>query len=202
MSINFPFGMLFVDPRTNQRLPGAQLSFFISTGSPTTPAPVYQDAALTIPFTQPIVADVNGNFAPVYLDPIGHPNLGVQLANSVGVPQWFVPSYFVPLAITTDSTPLRYDAALNLVIPIPTTNTQPLVINNNNSGLALRLIGTSTPATNSAPVPIWKIGNASVGGQAASFAPINNKPGVVNSTPAKWLPISFGGTTYYTPCFN
>lgn len=47
--------------------PNAKLYFF-ETGT-TTPADVYSDAALTTLHAHPVVADGNGRFAPIYLDP-------------------------------------------------------------------------------------------------------------------------------------
>jgi lysophospholipase L1-like esterase len=48
-------------------LPGAKVEFFL-TGT-TTPTPVYQDAELTTPHPNPVVADSAGRFPPIYLDP-------------------------------------------------------------------------------------------------------------------------------------
>ncbi len=46
---------------------GDQLFFFLTNTS--TPVTVYQDGALSVEFTQPVVADASGRFAPIYIDP-------------------------------------------------------------------------------------------------------------------------------------
>lgn len=48
-------------------IPGAELGFFL-TGS-NTPAPTYSDYALTIPNTNPVIADSAGRWPSVFLDP-------------------------------------------------------------------------------------------------------------------------------------
>lgn len=206
MTINFPTGTLFVDPRTNQRIAGAQLSFFVSLGGAI--APVYQDAALTTPWAQPIVADANGNFPPnIYFDAFNTIQAKIQLANSVGAIQWTVTPYSIPLIVTQDSFNIQYDSVTipgqiigNVRIRNPTTAVPALTVNN--SGLAIRLVGALQNPLNSVVTgPIWRIGNGTTGAQTASFAPVANKPGPANSTPTKWLPIVFNGTTYYAPCF-
>lgn len=206
MTINFPTGMLFVDPRANQKIALAQLSFFLSAGG--APATVYQDAALTTPWAQPIVADANGNFPPnIYMDPFNIVQAKVQLANAVGAVQWTVNPYNVPLVISQDSFNLQYDSVTipgqtlgNIRIRNPTTSVPALVVNN--SGIAIRLVGSlANPGSSASVRPIWNIGNGTTGAQAASFAPVANKPGPANSTPTKWLPIMFNGTTFFAPCF-
>jgi len=77
--------MLFSLPRqvpvaNGNTYPGARLTFMRS--GTTTLATVYQDAARTVPHTNPVIASSSGVFAPIYLDP------GVQykarLTNSSG----------------------------------------------------------------------------------------------------------------------
>ncbi len=46
---------------------GDQLFFFLTNTS--TPVTVYQDGALSVEFTQPVVADASGRFEPIYIDP-------------------------------------------------------------------------------------------------------------------------------------
>lgn len=48
-------------------VPGAKLSFFLTTT--TTPTPVYTTSALNVAITQPVVADAAGIFQAIYLDP-------------------------------------------------------------------------------------------------------------------------------------
>lgn len=47
-------------------MPGAYVQFYES--GTTTPANVYADASLTTPLANPVVADANGQFSPIYLD--------------------------------------------------------------------------------------------------------------------------------------
>ncbi len=69
-------------------LPGAKLYFF-QTGT-TTPQATYQNDARTISHAHPVVADANGVFAPIYLDPT-------------------LPSYRVRLTTSTDVQLFQYD---------------------------------------------------------------------------------------------
>ena len=48
-------------------LPGALLSFYLS--GTTTPTPVYANASLTTPLSNPVVADSTGLFPAIYVDP-------------------------------------------------------------------------------------------------------------------------------------
>ena len=64
---------LFFMPKTFRQqsdgtaYPGAKINFYL-TGT-TTPTNTYQDNARTTPHTNPVVADSEGIFAPIYLDP-------------------------------------------------------------------------------------------------------------------------------------
>lgn len=64
---------LFFDPRARPLsvggdiMPGAKLKFFVSTTL--TPAAVYADAALTTPLGVEVIADADGQFVPIYMDP-------------------------------------------------------------------------------------------------------------------------------------
>jgi hypothetical protein len=52
------------------RLPGAQMYFYVNGfGAYITQQTVYADSGLTTPLTQPITADANGRFVPVYMNP-------------------------------------------------------------------------------------------------------------------------------------
>lgn len=69
---------------TNQLLPGAKLTF-TATGT-SSPQPVYQDSALTVPHSNPVVANGAGVFAKIYLDP-SLPNYRILLTDSADVAQ-------------------------------------------------------------------------------------------------------------------
>jgi hypothetical protein len=71
-----PKGILFVEPQTKPLIPSAtpaicaplaQRFFSVSPGQ--TPANVYQDPYLVTPYSQPLIADQNGMFAAIFLDP-------------------------------------------------------------------------------------------------------------------------------------
>ncbi len=201
MTINFPTGALFIDPRTNQKLAGAQLSFFFS--GTTSFISVYKDAGLTTFWTQPLVADANGNFPPnIYMNPVSPSKAAVQLANSLGVVQWTVDPYFIPYAITLDSPIIEYaDASFEIKIPTPPFAVPTLVVANIPGAVALRIIGGGNIPGGTIE-PAWTVNNLTTGTQAASFAPATNKPGPASSTLAKWLPILSNGVTYFAPCFT
>lgn len=198
MTLKFPTGLLFTDPRSNQRLAGARLSFY-SSGT-TSPTSVYQDAGLTTLWTQPIVADSNGNFpANIYFDPFTTVKAKVQLTDAFNNVLWTVDPYFIPFPLTQDTIGLRYDSsALGIVIP-QTVSTPGLLVNNLPGNAAIRLVAGGTAAGQIQP--IWEVNNLVTGTQTAVFSPISNKPGI-SSTPARWLSILSGGVTYYAPCFS
>lgn len=56
---------------------------FTATGT-TVPQDIYQDEGLTTPHTNPVVADINGIFAPIYLDP-ALPSYRVKYTTSADV---------------------------------------------------------------------------------------------------------------------
>jgi hypothetical protein len=72
---------LFYLPRALS-LAGAKL-YFYQTGT-STPQTTYQDVDLTTPHSNPVVADSDGYFAPIYLDP-SLPNYRVTLRTSADV---------------------------------------------------------------------------------------------------------------------
>jgi hypothetical protein len=199
--LNLPTGILFADPRTNQRISLAQLSFFIANSN--TPFPVYQDGALTIPYVQPIIADINGNFPPIYLDPtLQTSEYKVQLADASANVLYAVDDIFIPYPITTDTPALQYasDGSHNIVIPNPSIPVSPaLQIFNFIGNVGIRIVGGGN-LVGGVVQPTWKVGNATTGTQNALFA-ANNKPGFNQGGPAKWLPMLFNGTTYYVPCW-
>lgn len=203
MTINFPPGVLFCDPRSNQRIPLAQLAFFLPGTE--TPLAVYQDGARTTPWTQPILADANGNFPPnIYLDPSGPVFLTkVRLSNAAGVQQWVLNTLAVPSALTVDSATLHLGSAAGDIVVTPSPvgqSTSSVQITPRPRQSAIRLVGGGLLPGGSVQ-PAWQINNATTGTRTASFAAASNKPGPGPSSPVKWLPILYQGVTYYTPCF-
>lgn len=67
---------------------GAQLFFYRTTT--TTPQNVYTDLALTSPHNNPVVADANGSFPPIYLDTTAAFNYRSVLKTSGDVTQWTI----------------------------------------------------------------------------------------------------------------
>lgn len=73
---------LYYPPKFDSGLAGAKLTFTI-TGT-TTPQNTYTDEALTVESSNPVVADANGVFAPIYLDPRA-PSYRVRYETAAGV---------------------------------------------------------------------------------------------------------------------
>lgn len=81
---------LFTPPKFDGRLAGSKLTFTI-TGT-TTPQNTYTDEALTVASSNPVVADANGLFAPIYLDP-RLPSYRVKYTTSANVLIYQVDGY-------------------------------------------------------------------------------------------------------------
>ncbi len=186
--LQFPRGSLFYDPRSNQRVPFAQLTFT---------QPVYQDGAFATPWTQPIVADTNGNFPPnIYLNPfVGGGIIGVTLANASAVTIWTVSTYYIPFPLTADSSIIQS----GIVLPAASSAVATLVIQNLPGSVALKIVGSSS--NGGTIVPPWYVENNGTGTQTATFT-ATNKPGVQASAVTKWLPITVNGAVGYIPCFS
>jgi hypothetical protein len=203
-------GQLFYDPiarplsSVGVAMPGAYYNFYVS-GS-TTPATVYQDSALTLPYPAAslngsssiysvIQADGTGAFLPIYLNPTTI--YRVQLYNSTWQLIEDVDPY-VPAMPVTGNGQLQLDAQGELVINAPTPGGTgiTLSVSARASGTALELVGAGagSPAI---------IANSSVvaGSQTATFT-ATNKPGSGTTAPSKWLPITCDGATYYIPLWQ
>lgn len=70
-------------------MPGAYMQFYAA--GTTTPSDVYSDADLTTPLSNPVVADSDGRFPPIYLDP--SVRYRVQLYDADNVLQYDVDPY-------------------------------------------------------------------------------------------------------------
>lgn len=194
-------GHIFADPRQNIHVPNGQLSFFL-TGT-TTPLPVYSDAALTTPITQPIIADGGGTLPPIYLNPFvnsGKAKIQLKTAGG-GTTVWTVDPYWIPQVLTTTSNSLRQNPAGEITIPVPSSAIPGLVLNARPGSAALWLVGAST-ITGGATEPALDINNSkTTGAQIATFAAAN-KPGTATTSPSVWLPILADGVVYYIPCWS
>jgi hypothetical protein len=203
-------GMLFYDPiprplsATGASLPGANYNFFVS--GTTTPATVFQDAALTLPFpaaalngSQPlfsvVTADGTGAMPPIFLNPVTI--YRVQLYNSTWSLIEDVDPY-VPSMPVTGNGQIVLDAQGEITInaPIPGGTGITLTLNARTGGTALELVGSG------AGVPAF-IANTTVlaGSQTATFA-ATNKPGTATTAPTKWLPLTCDGATYFIPLWQ
>jgi hypothetical protein len=182
-------------------MPGAFYNFYVS--GTTTPATVFQDAALTVPFpaaslngSQPlfsvVTADGTGAMPPIFLNPVII--YRVQLFNSTGSLIEDVDPY-VPSMPVTGNGQIVLDAQGEITInsPVPGGTGITLTLNARTGGFALELVGSGAGAP-------ALIANTTVvaGSQTATFA-ATNKPGSATTAPTKWLPITADGATYYIP---
>jgi hypothetical protein len=203
-------GQLFYDPiprplsSLGVSLPGAYYNFYVS--GTTTPAQVYQDAGLTLPYpaaslngSSPLYtvlqADGTGAFTPIFLNP--ETIYRVQLYNSTWSLIEDVDPY-VPAMPTTGNGQIALDAQGEMTInaPVPGGSGITLTVNARASGTALELVGSGagSPAL---------IANTTVlaGTQTATFT-ATNKPGSGTTAPSNWLPIKCDGATYYIPLWQ
>lgn len=106
--------------------PFAQMFFYVSGSGFTTQQTVYADIALQNPLTQPITADANGRFAPVFMNPAlqyGWQLIPVsgptQQADPVNVQNTAIPVVAVKATTTSRSstTTLTVDPELSYSIP-------------------------------------------------------------------------------------
>jgi hypothetical protein len=203
-------GQLFYDPiprplsSLGVSMPGAYYNFYVS--GTTTPAIVYQDAGLTLPYpaaalngSSPLYsvlqADGTGAFSPIFLNP--ETIYRVQLYNS----SWSLiedVDPYVPAMPVTGNGQLNIDAQGEMVMaaPVPGGSGITLTVNARASGTAVELVGSGagSPAL---------IANTTVvvGTQTATFA-ATNKPGSATTAPTKWLPVQCDGATYYIPLWQ
>jgi hypothetical protein len=203
-------GQLFYDPISRPlsslgvSMPGAYYNFYVS--GTTTPAQVYQDAGLTLPYpaaslngSSPLYtvlqADGTGAFTPIFLNP--EVIYRVQLYNSTWSLVEDVDPY-VPAMPVTGNGQLVIDAQgeMTMAAPVAGGSGITLTVNARASGTALELVGSGagSPAL---------IANTTVvaGSQTATFT-ATNKPGSATTAPTKWLPITCDGATYYIPLWQ
>jgi hypothetical protein len=196
-------GLLYREARVDlgARFGSSFYLFFLSGTS--TPANVYQDGALTAPFspTGRVTADTFGRFPAIYLDP--SVILRAQFFNSAGVMQWQQDPYVSQLSTVGTSALSAFGVRIaptgEFTMPAPNTGGSGVTLTLNASALGttpLRLNGT-VPGTSALIV-----NNAvTTGAQTATFA-ATNKPGTSTSAPAGWLPITCDGVQYYTPIWH
>lgn len=186
------------------------LAYYLFYQSPAaTPATVYKDPYLKVPFTSLLLgntptptcavqADAAGNFPMIYVDP--DLQYEVQLFNSQGVLQYALDPYIPPLPalgnrylnVNPTTGEVRFNA--------PATG---------GSGIALAVAGNASPpgsifiAGARAGDPLLEFLNTLTTGTATAGFAATNKPGTGTAGPGTWLPIlGEGGITYYLPLFT
>lgn len=203
-------GQLFYDPVARPlssvgiAMPGAYYNFYNSGTS--TPATVYQDPALTLPWPtlslngsaaifSLVQADGTGAMPPIYLNP--QTIYRVQLYTSAFQLVEDVDPY-IPSMLTTGNGPLQIDAQGEVTINAPTPGGTGITLSltARSGGQALQLtaaaVGSAALIANSTVV---------VGAQTATFT-ATNKPGSGTTAPSKWLPIQADGALYYLPLWQ
>jgi len=203
-------GQLFYDPVARPlsslgvSMPGAYYNFYVS--GTTTPAIVYQDAALSLPYPAAalngssalfsvVQADGTGAMPPIYLNP--QTIYRVQLYNSTWSLIEDVDPY-VPSMPVTGNGQLILDAQGEMTInpPVPGGTGITLQVSARSGGTALQLVGSGAGAA-------AIIANSTVvaGSQTATFT-ATNKPGSGTTAPSKWLPVQCDGALYYLPLWQ
>lgn len=201
-----PTGQLFYDPLPTPLFQGVPVplgfyNFYVA--GTTTPAPVYQDAALTTPYPTQTFNNTPGQYivtlngsgqlpGPVYLSP--SVVYRVQLYSSVSalledVPAWVPPFPAFgngPITINaqgevTINQPLQGGVGVTLSLT-PVAGGKSLQLNGSGAGNAALIVNTAI----------------TIGTQTATFT-ATNKPGTGTTSPSKWLPIQCDGGTYYIP---
>lgn len=203
-------GQLFYDPvarplsAVGVSMPGAYYNFYVS--GTTNPAPVFQDAGLTLPYpaaplngSSPlfsvIQADGTGAMPPMYLNP--EIIYRVQLYNSTWSLIEDVDPFVPPMPVTGNGQiTLDTQGEVTINAPVPGGTGITLAVTARSGGVAVQLTGAGA---GSAAI----IANTSVvaGSQTATFA-ATNKPGSGTTAPTKWLPISCDGALYYLPLWQ
>ena len=197
--ISPPNGALLHPPRValGKAFANAVYTFFV-TGS-STPANVYQDGALTIPFspTGQVTADAFGRCAAIYLDPTVTYKVTLTSSAIPGGTRTCDP-YQPAMATTGTSTAgigLRVNSQNEYTVATPNSGGSgvTLTLAAPPSGAALALVGDA-PGT-----PLLVVNNsATTGAQTATFS-ATNRPGTATAGPVGWLPIQCDGVLYYAP---
>jgi hypothetical protein len=202
-------GQLFYDPISRPlfaglALPSSYYNFYLS--GTTTPAVVYQDAGLTLPYPAAslngsaalysvIQADGTGAFNPIFLPPTVI--YRVQLYNSTWTLLEDVDPYVPAMPVTGNGQEIiDAQGEVTLAAPVPGGSGITLTVNARSGGTALELVGAGAGS------PAF-IANTTVlvGVQTATFA-ATNKPGTGTTAPTKWLPLTCDGATYYIPLWQ
>jgi hypothetical protein len=203
-------GQLFYDPvarplsSNGVSMPGAYYNFYVSGTS--TPAQVFQDAGMTLPFPAAslngsaalfsiVQADGTGAMPPMFLNP--ETIYRVQLYSSTWSLIEDVDPYVPSMPVTGNGQiTINAQGEATLAAPVPGGSGITLIINARTGGTALELVGSGvgSPAL---------IANSTVviGTQTATFA-ATNKPGSGTTAPTKWLPLTCDGATYYIPLWQ
>jgi hypothetical protein len=198
-------GMLLREPQMclGPAFGGTQYQFFVSGTAFATPANVYQDAALTNPFTSNgtgvVFSDAFGRFPAIYLD--GSIIYGVTFTSNTS--NWQVDPYTPPMSTLGTSTNIAYGLQIattgEVTLPAPAAGGTQITLK-----ASAAIAGQSCLQISStlAGQPALIINNSvTTGAQTATFT-ATNKPGTATSTPAGWLPITCDGVIYYAPIWH
>jgi hypothetical protein len=203
-------GQLFYDPVARPlsslgvALPNGFYNFYVSGTS--TPAIVYQDAALSLPYPAAslngsaplfsiVQADGTGAMPPIFLNPVTI--YRVQLYNSTFSLIEDVDPYVPSMPVTGNGQfVLNAQGELTINAPTPGGTGITLTLNSRAGGTALELVGSGAGAS-------ALIANSTVvvGSQTATFA-ATNKPGSGTTAPTKWLPLTCDGAQYFLPLWQ
>lgn len=179
----------------------ATYQFFLTGTS--TPANVYQDGNLTVPFpiTGFVTADNFGRFPPIYLDT--SIIYKVQFYNSNNQLVWTLDPYTPPLATTGTSsnttTGPKIATTGEVTVGAPSAGGTGITLTLKAGALGTAALKVSSPFAGQAAIIVNS--SATTGAHTATFT-ATNKPGTATSSPAGWLPIICDGVTYFTPIWH
>ncbi len=196
-------GIFMREPSVQLGPLGANWSYnFFLTGT-STPANVYQDANLSVPFspTGVVTANAVGTFPPIYLDGSVTYKVVTNDATGTPIPARTYDPYVAPIATTGTSQIASHALSVNAQgefgltvaaggVGVALTVNAPLP-----AGAGIRVYGSG-----GAP-PISINTSATTGAQTATFT-ATNKPGIATSGPTVWLPLLIDGVVMYTPLWR
>lgn len=144
------FSLAYTKPLSTAGLPLAgALMYFYQSGAYTTQQTVYADAQLQTPLSQPITADANGRFAPVFMNPAlfyswqlyTSGSVLLEQADPVNTQNTSIPASMVVTANTVRSSTAVLAADPYLTYAIPAAGTYVVVIDLQ----AVAAVGGATP---------------------------------------------------------
>ncbi len=184
-----------LDPKSSKvvTLPFGYYVFYLA--GTTTPATVWTDSALSVPFTGNPTAASNGQFPAIYLNP--GVMYRVLMYDQYNRKLLDVDPYIPFLTTLGDAAVTLNESTGQTFITqlLPGGSGAALTVYAPQDSYAL-LLG---PVGNTAYLGISNSGTT--GSQTATFT-ATNKPGSSTSAVTNWVPIEMGGATYYMPVFS